>query len=1444
MATDTVTVKFKVLEDGSLQAVGKHADKAAAGLNNASNSADRYNKVAKGAAGATSNSTKAFSKMSTGITGGLVPAYAVLAANIFALTAAFGALRRAAATQQLEEGLIRVGNAAGANLTYVAENIRDITGAAISMEAAMSSTALAFSSGFSSTQLEDLTKVAKGASQALGRDMEDALTRLVKGTAKLEPEILDELGIMVRLDDAVDAYAVTIGKTGDQLTQFERRQAFLNATTEQGLKKFGDIAETLDPNAYDQLAAAFTNLSKTGLNLINTVLTPLVSFLGANPTALTGVLFLFGSTILKTILPAIGQMSESFSRSATAAGATAKKASKVVSKAYTDAATKVSKELTIIPKGIQNLTTKIKSGTLSINEQAKVLKSLKASEAIRVKQTAAGLGEVKKARQDNLDIIRKQIVAVQKLQEAEKTKSVITNKGVIAAGRSRSSTITSAALNRMEAANGVLAKFRVALTGTALQMKTVGRVNGSLWAKVVIGATAARGAVVLFGTALLNAIPVIGQVLFVASLLIPVFKKLFGDSELEKTLTGITDSFESFVSISDQLEDTLKKTDSKADAFVATLKAKVGIIDQLIDGWKKYTAAVREASREDRIKAQEDLDAANRAKRESETKSGQGGVNSGALGAGRGTATLDARGKAFDSAVTGAESKVDSLNTGIEELNKAAAKIFIQDALASMNAMAPKLKKELTPQIALLTKELKLLEEDSYRFKTNTGFQEFFDGFMGNNKSIIESIMGAQTTMADFQASVNKLGARKSTPYDPIIENLKLLSIEFNNAAAAGGQAIQAFKNNAIGFQDTIDAMRSVLPDTLPGGLPKSLLGDAGVLMLSVKQLEKSRDTLITAKALIKQQQIEFKKLNAISKDNPLIMQRALDMHNQIVDSRKNAVQEEINLIDLSGISVLDQEKLLQLQQELKAIEAERLGTAQIAASVKVADVKQQMLINTLVNKELNSRKAMLAASIALQQNALKRKAATNRFDTSSQDEMKSFNENKQARLDMITQETKAKVETIKLQWDLLGAQLALEKAKAARTGASAEELKIFEKLAGLQEQARNGATAAAITTGVVAKDNIETEGVVKSRATLDASTSNSGSQGERISGLFGAGGALDPDQELSSIGDKVAGTINALQPMMDLMGPEGLLLNAVTSGAAAATGAWSTAFEIIGDSAASGGDRLAAGLEASSATIGAISSMLAANSQQKITSIDQEIAAEQKRDGKSAASLAKLSALDKKKEKEKKKAFEINKKAQMAQTILSTASAVIQSIANAGGLPFGIATGAAMAAVGAAQLAIIAGTSYQGGGSAGGSTPTAPSTLEVGSRSNTVDLANANNAGGELAYARGASGTGTGMDNFKPTSAFSGYKGRAAGGYLVGEQGPEVFMPETAGNIIPSGKETGGMTNVNFSISAVDASGVEDLLMNQRGNIIAMLREAANEHGQMFLEGVQDKSY
>jgi len=160
------------------------------------------------------------------------------------------------------------------------------------------------------------------------------------------------------------------------------------------------------------------------------------------------------------------------------------------------------------------------------------------------------------------------------------------------------------------------------------------------------------------------------------------------------------------------------------------------------------------------------------------------------------------------------------------------------------------------------------------------------------------------------------------------------------------------------------------------------------------------------------------------------------------------------------------------------------------------------------------------------------------------------------------------------------------------------------------------------------------------------------------------------------------------------------------------------------------------------------------------------------------------------------------------------------------------------VAAMGAAQIAIISGLSYQGGGtaSAGGD----PTQITAGQRRSSVDLAKSQSARGELAYFRGESGTG-GPENFK--NAFAGYKNRAEGGntaYMVGEQGPELFVPEMPGRIVANDDITpAAPTNVSFNINTIDASGVEDMLVAQRGNIIGMIRQAANSYGQDFVEDV-----
>ena len=300
-------------------------------------------------------------------------------------------------------------------------------------------------------------------------------------------------------------------------------------------------------------------------------------------------------------------------------------------------------------------------------------------------------------------------------------------------------------------------------------------------------------------------------------------------------------------------------------------------------------------------------------------------------------------------------------------------------------------------------------------------------------------------------------------------------------------------------------------------------------------------------------------------------------------------------------------------------------------------------------------------------------------------------------------------------------------------------------------------------------------------------------------------------------------------------------------AGADAVAGAWSNVsavFSKVGEdgvASATAMEKGAAITAAAGAAIAAVGSMLAAKSAEKIKAIDQEIAAEQKRDGKSAASMAKIKALEAKKEKEKKKAFEVDKKMKMAQILMSTATAVMQSFTNAGGFPLGLPMAIAMGAIGAMQLAAVASTSYSGGGSSGGSS--VPASVSVGERSNSVDVSQ-KASGSELAGLRG--GNTANIGGMPPTPAFMGSKYRAAGGptagYVVGEQGPELFVPETSGRVVPNDEMRNSQPlNVNFTIQAIDSSNFTDALTTQRGNIIGMIREAANTYGETFLESVND---
>jgi len=92
--------------------------------------------------------------------------------------------------------------------------------------------------------------------------------------------------------------------------------------------------------------------------------------------------------------------------------------------------------------------------------------------------------------------------------------------------------------------------------------------------------------------------------------------------------------------------------------------------------------------------------------------------------------------------------------------------------------------------------------------------------------------------------------------------------------------------------------------------------------------------------------------------------------------------------------------------------------------------------------------------------------------------------------------------------------------------------------------------------------------------------------------------------------------------------------------------------------------------------------------------------------------------------------------------------------------------------------------------------------------------------------------GGGSGLKLFANGGAVS--KGQPI---VVGEQGAEVFVPNSTGQITQSARGTGGgQTTVNFNINTLDASGFDDLLVRNRGTITQIINNAVNERGSKNL--------
>lgn len=307
MAKNKVEIDVKVDDKGSTKKVGVGAKKAGKDFDNLSNSAHSTDRRLKGASQQSSNTTKNFSKMAQGISGGLVPAYATLASSLFAVSAAFQFLKSAGDLRTLQQGQVAYASATGIGMRTLTKSIQDAAGGMLTFADAAQAASIGVASGLSVNQLERMGKAAKDVSVVLGRDVTDSFNRLVKGATKAEPELLDELGIILRLEDAADLYGRKIGKAGKDLTTFEKQQAVTNFVLEEAERKYGGILDIIEvtPNSFAQLGKAFDDITNKIKSFVEKALSPVAKVLTEVPELAIAAFGLFGASILKTIVPSL-----------------------------------------------------------------------------------------------------------------------------------------------------------------------------------------------------------------------------------------------------------------------------------------------------------------------------------------------------------------------------------------------------------------------------------------------------------------------------------------------------------------------------------------------------------------------------------------------------------------------------------------------------------------------------------------------------------------------------------------------------------------------------------------------------------------------------------------------------------------------------------------------------------------------------------------------------------------------------------------------------------------------------------------------------------------------------------------------------------------------------------------------------------------------------------
>ena len=180
----------------------------------------------------------------------IVVAGAILGGFSAIIKKAYDFGKEGAQIQRLMDTGEALANSFGVNLTEAVRKIKAASLDTITTQQAVLQVNRSLLLGIASDAdtMADLMRIAAFRGRAFGLDTTEAFDRITLGIGRLSTRILDDIGIVITGEIAYAKYAAAIGKTGDKLTEAEKRQAITNAIIEEGnrlLAETGGLTEDL-----------------------------------------------------------------------------------------------------------------------------------------------------------------------------------------------------------------------------------------------------------------------------------------------------------------------------------------------------------------------------------------------------------------------------------------------------------------------------------------------------------------------------------------------------------------------------------------------------------------------------------------------------------------------------------------------------------------------------------------------------------------------------------------------------------------------------------------------------------------------------------------------------------------------------------------------------------------------------------------------------------------------------------------------------------------------------------------------------------------------------------------------------------------------------------------------------------------------------------------------